>query len=424
MRMTEKKDRLSVWLLRSGEPLPSDGGEPRLLRMGLIAGELSRKAGVIWWCSSFDHSKKEFRVGANTDIEICESLRLKMLYACGYKKNLSIRRIIHYKIEAHKFLKLAEQETEPDIIVAAMPPIEYAHAAVKYAKKRGIPVIIDVRDRWPELYEEYFNGIKRLVRIAITPFKEQLAWTLKHATGIFATSELFLEWALGYAGRPRNIFDRYYFVSYPDPNITIQEQDTQKWYQAGIEEDDFICCFFGEFGYAVDLETVLETAVLIEQEVPKVKFVICGTGQKMESYKKITRSIGNVIYPGWVDRRQICALGKIADAGLLAYKPSKNYECSFPNKFGEYLALGLPLLIRPKGVMQGLAMEHHCGLSYNDPTSLCDAIVYLSNHPEETEQMKLNSRALYEESFRADVVYRDMANYVLDIAKSFRGDEE
>ena len=44
---------------------------------------------------------------------------------------------------------------------------------------------------------------------------------------------------------------------------------------------------------------------------------------------------------GWVDEDDIQAIGQIADIGLMAYKDSKNYELQMPNKFCEYLSLGL-----------------------------------------------------------------------------------
>jgi hypothetical protein len=51
----------SVWLLKIGEYLPIDGGEERLMRMGLIADALrARNCVVTWWATTYDHLRKRY----------------------------------------------------------------------------------------------------------------------------------------------------------------------------------------------------------------------------------------------------------------------------------------------------------------------------------------------------------------------------
>lgn len=406
---------LKVWLIKEGEPLPTDEGQQRPFRMGLIGEEFDKiGANIKWFASTFDHNMKRFRTDHSVELPVNDHYFICLLHGRNYTKNLSVKRILHYADERKQFAKWAETMEEPDVIVAAMPNIDLALAAVRYGKKHHIPVFVDVRDMWPELYEDYFPRFKKLVHYAIIPFKRQLSWTLKHATGIMATSDRFLDWALGYAGRSKGPNDNYYHVSYPDTNVELTAADYRYWYDQGLSADDTICCFFGQFGHAVNLEPVMLAALETAKKNPHIKYVICGVGEKLDAYRCILHGADNVLFPGWVDRKQICTLGKIASVGLLSYRKNKNFEWSMPNKFGEYLALGLAVMVEPTGMMADLTAKHRIGFRYDHAHELAEKLLYLAAHREEVAGMKQRARALYEQQFKADAVYGKM---VADIIK-------
>lgn len=411
-----------IWLLRVGEVLPCDESTPRLFRMGMIADILSKRGHkVVWWSSTLNHFTKKFRSLQDQDIQVSENLKLKLIHSCGYARNMSLRRLRHQYIEKHKFGRLAARLHKPDIILASMPTIELAHAAVRYARKAGIPVIVDIRDTFPDMYVDFCSDkLRPFMRVFIIPYQIELSVALRGATGIFATSEAFLNWGLGYAHRSRNQYDDVYHVSYPDPKEAVGEDDRAFWRAQGLTGDEFICCFFGQFGFTVDIDTVLEAARLIKPRNPSVRIVLCGVGEKMDEFKERVRDIGNVLFPGWVDRKQISALGEISSAGLMSYRPGKNYEWSMPNKFCEYLALGLAILLQPAGVMKTMIEQNHCGLHYENARQLVDAVLYLADHPDELREMKENARALYEQSFNAKHVYGKLADRLEETAYAFQ----
>ena len=53
---------LKVWLMRASELMPTIDGKDRLLRMGLLAEELTNRGHeVIWFSSTFNHfTKKQY----------------------------------------------------------------------------------------------------------------------------------------------------------------------------------------------------------------------------------------------------------------------------------------------------------------------------------------------------------------------------
>ena len=159
---------MNVWLLKTGEPLPTNQNSERLLRMGMIANELnSRGHKITWFTSSFDHFKKEQICERDTKLKVNDNYIINISYAKGYKKNISISRIINHKVIAKKFRKQAEKMERPDLIYASFPTIDYASEAVKYGKKHNVPVIIDIRDLWPDIFK---HNLPQYLRIFAMPY--------------------------------------------------------------------------------------------------------------------------------------------------------------------------------------------------------------------------------------------------------------
>lgn len=419
--MNKKK----IWFVREGDNLPLDGNNQKLFRVGLVCKNLLEHDDleILWWTSEFNHSKKTHRSKRTIDYNMTDNYTIRMMKGFGYKKNFSIRRILHNILTARTFKRLSSKETKPDIIIGSIPTIETAFQIVKYGKRNNIPTIIDVRDLWPDLYIEYApKPFKWFIRIAILPLKRKMRWLMKNASNIYATSDRFLSWALDYANREQRISDKVFNVAYEKSEYSNLENEIEHLYNIGINKNDFVCCFFGQFGNAVDIETVLMASKLFCDD-DKVKFVICGVGEKIDKYKKITEGQTNVIYPGWVNQREIAALGHISSVGLMSYVPNKNYEMSMPNKFGEYLSMGLVILLQPKGVMEDLINQYKCGFQYSSSEELYKHIMILKNDRKMVEDMKNNSMILFEERFNSLKVYKQYADSILEVISKEESNE-
>ncbi|WP_297905104.1 glycosyltransferase family 4 protein [uncultured Parabacteroides sp.] len=414
---------MKIWLIRYGENLPIDGENPRMQRMGLLANKLSDLGiDVTWWTSTLNHyNNKTYRYHNDTDVKVNEHLLLKLIHSpYRYTKNVSVRRLFFQWHIAYKFYRFALKEEKPDLILCAMPILEFLYFTRKYAKKMNIPYVVDVRDLNPDVFISPFSGVKRsIVKIAIKPLQWILSKGLNNAKGICATSEPYLSWALNYARRSKNKNDNVFYVAYPDCNLPDKLSDNSRWSKyenyTGIT-----CCFFGQFGKIIDYDTIIETAGKCKDTHINVKFLLCGSGELFDYYKNIVseKNLDNVILPGWVDQKDIRDIGYISDAGLMSYKPNEAFNMQMPNKFSEYLALGLAILLQPVGIMKEKIEDNKCGLHYENTDELFEILKYLSTHKEELNTMKSNSRLLFEKSFTASVVYENYANYLINLIKS------
>ena len=412
--------QLKVWLVNEGENLPGDDNNPRLQRMGLLAFELEKLGPeVTWWQSTFNHYQKKFRYCEDKDIRLTDNLEMKLIHSCGYKKNVSVRRMIHEWKTAKGFYERAKKEELPDAIVSAMPTVAQAHFTVKFGREHNIPVIVDLRDLNPDVFVSPFHGLMRTAAsIGIIPLKIMLGNALKHADGLVGTTEPYLNWGLNYAGRSRGKNDRVFFVSYPDQGVSTALSENSRWKEyenySGI-----ICCFFGQFGQLVDFDTLIEAAVLCQERETDVLFLLCGKGELLEHYQQVVKDKGlnNVVLPGWVNQTDIADIGYLSDIGLMAYKKNENFDMQMPNKFSESLSLGLAVMLQPTGVMLDVITKHGCGIHYENAEELYQALRKLSDNRELLNRMKKNSRDLFERSFDVSNVYKEFGKYILEMAE-------
>lgn len=411
---------MRIWLVNEGENLPGDDNNPRLQRMGLLAYELEKIGPeIVWWQSTFNHYQKKFRYHEDKTIKLTDKLSMKLIHSCGYKKNVCLRRIYHEWKTAHKFYIQGEKGKLPDVIVSAMPTIAQAYYCAKFGYKYNIPVIIDLRDLNPDVFVSPFHGIARMViTVGILPLKLILSWAVKHASGLVGTTQAYLDWGLNYASRKQGENDRVFFVSYPDNGKLTQLNPNSRWIKY-LGYKGLICCFFGQFGQLVDFDTLIETAEICIEKRLDIKFLLCGKGELLEKYKEIVKNkkLDNVEMPGWVNQTDIAEIGFISDIGLMAYKKNNNFEMQMPNKFSEYLSLGLLIMLQPTGVMKTVIDDNNCGIHYNNANELYEALKRLSNNRDLLEIMKINARDLFEKKFASNKVYREYGNYIMSFAK-------
>ena len=96
---------MNIWLIQIAEPLPISN-DVRKMRTSMLADELIRRRHeVTWWTSAFDHFEKSWLFNKEKELEYEDNFRIQLLKGIGYRKNVSIRRIIDHRLIARKFQK-------------------------------------------------------------------------------------------------------------------------------------------------------------------------------------------------------------------------------------------------------------------------------------------------------------------------------
>ena len=204
---------MNIWLVQTGEPLPLEDNIKKM-RTAVLADELIKRGhSILWWTSAFDHFKKDWIFDKDTEVEIKEGLKIFALKGWGYKRNVSFSRIIDHRIVTRKFRRIIPKITKPDIILTSMPPHDLAYEAVKFAKSNKIPILVDIRDPWPDIFLNHTPAILRIFAkmLLYNDFK-MIKKTMQLADGLIAVTDTFLEWGLKYAERDKILNDNVFYL--------------------------------------------------------------------------------------------------------------------------------------------------------------------------------------------------------------------
>ncbi len=409
---------MNIWLLQTGEPLPLSDNI-RKMRTAILADALvARGHNVLWWTSAFEHQRKAWVVKEDREIAIQPNYKLYCLKGCGYKKNVSLPRYLDHRIIAHKFSKLALDQPLPDIIVASMPCHHLAYEGALYAKAHNIPLVVDIRDPWPDIFWQQFSGLMRTAIKAILYWdRQRLKQEVTRADAVVAVSEGFLNWALKKVPRQRTEKDKIFYLGYryPEGGGRAEEEKLPDWIDKIKEKKIFL--FIGTFGRSYELRLIVDVArKLYDQGEKDIVFVLAGTGEQFDTIKEIAYNLPNIVLPGWIDPGKIRELLKLSWTGLV---PCISALDTLPNKPFEYLSAGLPLISSLEGEMAGLIDKYELGFNYRvgDFEGLYQSIVKLAADEQLRNKISENCLRFFQKFGDAEVIYNEYADFLEDLVK-------
>jgi glycosyltransferase involved in cell wall biosynthesis len=418
---------LKFWLVEISDFLPKVDGDSRPYRVGLLANALIESGHeVLWWSSTFNHQLRRQRFNHSVTIPVGENFRLRLLFGPGYKRSISLSRWKHNKAVAKEFGREISElsgDSQPDIIYACLPTLEVSEQAVLYAAKRTIPVVVDIRELWPDNYLSLFPEILRpMLRVLFAAEFSRARRILRLATGLVSTSTAYLNWGLQMAERDRSSTDTWFPLG-----STILENGHPKASEIDtfaladriiLDGSNLIISFVGSFTRLFDFMTVLSVAREFAQSGEKrIQFLFVGDGELGPLLRKKTQGSKNVYFTGWCQKAMVDKILSLSSVGLAPY--NSKVPPTLSNKPFEYMAAGLPILSSNAGELKDLIEQEGIGLHYrsNDSRELKEKILWFLSHPEEREIMGQKAKTLLKKKFSADIVYKNLVEHLVDIAK-------
>jgi len=417
---------MRVWLIKEGEPLPTDEGQPRLLRTGILAQMLAERGHeVTFWTSTFDFRTKKHRFPTDTELRPHPNIQIRLFRAPSFRKHLSLRRLVYYSVLSRKFARHARRAEQADVIHCAYPTIDLALASVRHGRRHGVPVAVDVLDLWPDIFLHRLP--KRLIQIGkpyLNVLFRQSHEVFAGATSITGITSEIVDWAVAKSGRSRTHLDREFAHAYPGdvPGQAVIEQGLRFWAEQGVVPDpnSLTVCYLGQLTATVEFDTVVEAFRILDRESAPIRLILAGAGDREAVFRAQAADLPNVHFGGWVGTPAAWALLGLSQIGLLCYHSTFDYEMSIPNKPIEYMAAGLPILSSlPRGVLSRLIASEGIGATYRngDPQALADYLRAQLGRREELAEQGARAREVFEKRFRAEVVYGQMCEHLEALAK-------
>lgn len=412
---------MNIWILKEGEPLPIYCNDVRLMRAGMFASTFSSEGhNVLWWASTYFHYEKRYISEKSETHAITPNLSLELLHSInGYKKNFSIKRMRYSQDLGKAFREQSRDKESPDIIYCSWPLIDLSYEAVKYGQNHSIPVVIDVRDFWPDIFIQPFPKLLQpLAKVGVKLlFGKKTSYVMKNATAVVGVIPNSLQFAQSH-GRTLSSLDHVVHLAYD--STPVEAEDTKQaqllWKSYGLAKDKCIVSYIGTISNRIgDFDTLIEAAK--ECSDPKIVFVLCGTGNYVEELNEKTKNLNNVVLPGYRNRAELQVLLSMSTFGLLAYRNTDDFIDSLPNKFGEYLSTGLIILTSLQGLSKTKVEENACGAYYDSADSLISTIESINNDRAKVKQMSDNALDLFHAEFDASTVYTEFSNFLESLTR-------
>ena len=261
-----------------------------------------------------------------------------------------IKNYLSFVVEANKKLKELENQDFDLIYVFEVSPITVALPAIKFKKKKKLPIVINIQDLWPENIIAV-TGITNFIVIGLV--NKMVNYIYKHCDLILTASPSFVDKI-----RDR-IKNKDKVVYWPQYSIVSRTNEDVSLYN----KDFFNIVFTGNIGEAQGIDLAIEAANILKNE--KICWHFVGDGVNRKKLEKMVKEYNideRVIFHGFHPEKEIPKYLKDADAALLILKPNPIFEMTIPAKLQTYLACGVPILGCVSGEGKRIIEESNAGI--------------------------------------------------------------
>ncbi len=333
--------------------------------------------------------------------EIIDGVKITRVPLYANHDQSAIKRILNYtSFAASSLLYGLFGAKRPDVIYAYHPPLTVGVTASLIRLLRGIPVVYDIQDMWPDTLRA--TGMLNSPRI-LSAVEFVCQWVYRRVNHIVVLSPGFKR-LLVQRGVPEPKID----VIYNWADEASIAAPAGKVSNSFPETGQFRILFAGNMGKAQALEAVLEAAALLQDRGSHISFVMLGGGVELESLKLRAQELqlANITFLPPVPMAEVGAYLAAADALLVHLRKDPLFEITIPSKTQAYMAAGKPLLMAVNGDAADLVTQSQSGVvaESENPTSLANAAEKLAGlGKEELLHMGENAKRFYQESLALSV---------------------
>lgn len=389
---------MKVWLFNPYGPIPGEGW--RDYRFTILGRKLAERGDfVTWWTANFSHHFKKFRSAGWEDQSVSERFRIRLVPTVSYKGNVSFGRLAYEGIYSWNAFRRALWEEPPDCIVGVDPSQIVGHMCVRLAGRLGVPLILDIFDRWPELFVLAFpRSLRWSAPVVLAPFYWLRKYNLRHADGITALCDTYMDVSktvvLGLeAERVLTVFNGIDVAAFR-ASLPFGPERKALASERGKKPGEVWAVYAGTLGNNYDIQTLLRAASRLQElGNDSIRIWISGEGPLRSSIEECIgkNQLRNLNYMGRLTYLDLIMFYGLCDIGLSLYSSDSNV--GMPDKAYDYMAAGLPIINSLQGEFEGLLRERGAGINYRagETESLVDSLLRLGADEEWRLRMGRNS---------------------------------
>jgi glycosyltransferase involved in cell wall biosynthesis len=365
--------------------------------------------------ADFQHWEKRFRTPEEMQ-RIKEASRCKVtfIHERPYTKNIDPRRILSYRVLT-KNVKQYLEANEYDLVYALIPDNHLCAVAGQYAKKRGLPFMVDVEDLWPEAMRMVLD-VPVISDLLFSYFTVNAKKAYSLADAVVGSSDEYRDEPLKYGCRPARRE-----TVYVGTELSRFDKGAKANAARAVKpENEFWVTYAGTLGTSYDIETMIRAAAILRgRGLENIKTVLLGSGpeqQRLEALAAGTQA--EIRFTGYLPYEEMAAYLKASDVTVnsLVAKASQ----SIVSKIGDYLAAGKPMIntglneeFKRKVIADGFGVNTAPG----DAEAFADAVEALYRHPETRAAMEKAARRTAETQFNRAEAYKTIVDLARELTE-------
>lgn len=298
---------------------------------------------------------------------------------------------IDFVIQANKIIMKLDDSFDC-IYAYQLSPVTSCLPAIKYKKKKRIPMFLYCLDVWPESLRGSALGNP----IGLKVFGWISKYIYKSADKIAVTSPAFRK----YISLLCDIDEEK--ISYiPQHSALVNCNNVEPAVLKDVKKTNFV--FMGNIGESQNIECLLQALSHIKDR-SKILFHIVGSGSRFEACKELAKKLkveDAVAFYGRYPKSDMPKFYALADVCYVSLKNEGVVGSTIPGKVQEYMSAGKPILACMNGDTKTVLENAECGICVpaEDDKQLADAIVKMTENSVNIYLLGENSKRYYRDNF-------------------------
>lgn len=304
---------------------------------------------------------------------------------------------------------------DADVAYVYHPPITTGLAALSVKLTRGIPYVYDIQDLWPDALTTTGMVPTELMRAIDAGCR----LVYRQAARISVLSPGFKR-ALVERGIDGDKIEVIY--NWCDETALRSEDPSPELAEAEGMSGKFNVVFAGNMGSAQALDSVLDAAALLKDELPDVQFVLMGGGLERDALAARAEGDGlsNVRFLAYRPQAEAGKILRLADVLLVHLRDAPLFDMTIPSKTQAYMAQGKPVIVAVRGDATELVTRAGAGVGCapqapEDLAAAVRSLVRLS--PDDRRAMGQRAKAFYDDTLSMRVGVERFLNVFGQVAR-------
>ena len=278
----------------------------------------------------------------------------------------------------------------PDVVIATSPPMVVALPGWLVSRLRGVPLVFEVRDLWPE--SAVTTGVLREGALLTRLLYRLERFACRAAARVNVLTPAFRDDLLR---RGLVAPEQIVFV----PNGADVDRFQPRAPDAALRRElgwdaRFVVMCSGAHGRANAVGQLVEAARLL-QDRPEILIACVGDGPERARWEAEAAGLPNIRFHGPQPKDRMPAIVNACDVGAAVLQKNPTFRTVYPNKVFDYMACSKPTLLAIDGVARELVCEQaRAGVfaEPEDPAALAAAIRSLADDPAACAEMGRRGR--------------------------------